>query len=113
MTANRSAIELENKAIASATVDERGHVKGTALSSSDQSLYRQKRESGLFSHLRVRLSLGSGYPDYGPFPDRFGARREVYERTLERDGCLHFYSAVNNDGEVFLSPSLEFVPEDL
>ena len=109
-------IELENKAIASATVDERGYVKGTRLYRHLINPYTgKKRESGLFS-----VTCVSDSPWVADILTTvlflIGLERgEKFMKELSKDmGVYIAYSAVNNDGEVFLSPSLEFVPvEDL
>ncbi|MFA6691330.1 MAG: FAD:protein FMN transferase, partial [Saccharofermentanales bacterium] len=75
----------------------------------------KKRESGLFS-----VTCVSDSPWVADILTTvlflIGLERgEKFMKELSKEmGVYIAYSAVNNDGEVFLSPSLEFVPvEDL
>ncbi|MDD2426667.1 MAG: FAD:protein FMN transferase [Eubacteriales bacterium] len=105
-------VELEDEAIASATVDERGYVKGTRLYRHLINPYTgEKRETGLFS-----VTCVSDSPWVADITTTvlflIGLERgEKFMKVLsEKTGAFLAYSAVNNKGEVFVSPKLEFVP---
>lgn len=105
-------IELQDKAIASATVDERGYVKGTRLYRHLINPYTgKKRDTGLFS-----VSCISDSPWVADITTTviflIGLERgeKFMKQISEEMNVFIAYTAVNNKGEVFVSPSLEFVP---
>lgn len=109
-------IELEGKAIASATVDERGYVKGTRLYRHLINPYTgKKRETGLFS-----VTCVSDSPWLADITTTvlflIGLERgEKFMKTISEEMDVFItYSAINSEGEVFVSPNLEFLPiEDM
>lgn len=105
-------IELENKAIAAATIDERGYAKGTRLYRHLINPYTgEKRETGLFT-----VTCVSDSPWVADVTTTvlflIGLERgEEFMKALSEEMDVFIaYSAVNNKGEVFISPDLEFVP---
>jgi thiamine biosynthesis lipoprotein len=105
-------IELEDKAIASATIDERGYVKGTRLYRHLINPYTgKKRDTGLFS-----VSCVSDSPWVADITTTvfflIGLERgeKFMKQISEEMDVFTAYTAVNSNGDVFVSPSLEFVP---
>lgn len=107
-------IELKDKSIASATVNERGYVKGIRLYRHLIDPYTgEKRKFGLSDITCVSDSPWAADISTTVLFLLGLERGEKFMKELsEKLGIFLAYAAVDNNGKVYVSPKLKFVPAD-